>query len=492
MVRYVPNPPEARPLMTSARSFGNYDLAGALADLIDNSLNAGAHNIELYCLFNEGAPKVSVIDDGHGMSETELHAAMRPASQDPLKERSLDDLGRFGWGMKSASFSQCKRLTVISIRNGKASGAVWDHSTLDNWQMGVLSPTEIVNLSSIPAERKCGTEVIWNDCDRLSENETLSEKGFNALVAHTKSRLALTFHRFLAGTSGRKRLSMSINGHTVSPYDPFCTKHNATQILPPEILELNGKKIKIQPYVLPHYSKLRSTEHDRLAGTDGLLKNQGFYVYRNDRLIIKGTWFRLAKFGELAQLVRISVDIPNSLDDLWKITVDKSDAQLPSILRTRLSDIVAGLRKRSSKVNRSKGGKVSSVSRTAIWTRYARKGEINYHINREHPLISALLESDVREKRAVANAALLAIEQGFPVEKFGQDSHSRPDDLHQTEARLERFRHFLEASVPCILSQVGGDFRLLKIKLQTLEPYCSNWVPVKEYLDEKGWTDEGP
>ena len=124
----------------------------------------------------------------------------------------------------------------------------------------------------------------------------------------------------------------------------------------PKALAVGGKKIIIRPYVLPHYSKLRATDHDRLAGEEGFLKNQGFYVYRNHRLIIRGTWFRLVKYGELAQLVRISVDIPNSLDELWKITVDKSDAQLPAVLRTRLRQIVDGLRKRSSRVNRSKGG----------------------------------------------------------------------------------------------------------------------------------------
>ena len=95
MVRYIENPPDACSLMTSARSFGNYDLAGALADLIDNSLKARAHNVELLCLFNGGAPEVRVTDDGHGMSEAELHTAMRPANQNPLEERSPDDLGRF-------------------------------------------------------------------------------------------------------------------------------------------------------------------------------------------------------------------------------------------------------------------------------------------------------------------------------------------------------------------------------------------------------------
>lgn len=491
MVRYVENPPNARALMTSARSFGNYDLAGALADLIDNSLKARARKVELSCLFKNGAPEVRVADDGHGMSRAELRAAMRPASQNPLEERSPDDLGRFGWGMKSASFSQCTRLTVISTREGQTSGAAWDLDTLDNWRMGVLSKTEIADLASQRVDRKSGTEIIWNNCDRLSENGTMTEAEFNALVAHTKNRLALIFHRYLSGEVRGRKLSMSLNGQPVEAYDPFYSHHNATQALPSETLPVSGKKIIIRPYVLPHYSKLRSTDHDRLAGEEGFLKNQGFYVYRNYRLIIRGTWFRLVKYGELAQLVRISVDIPNSLDDLWKITVDKSDAQLPAVLRTRLAQIVDGLRKRSSKVNRSKGGRVSSGSRIAVWDRYARSGEINYHINREHPLIAALLESGDDDERANVRAALLAIEQGFPVEAFGRDATSRPDDLHQTEAQAGRFREFLETAVPVVLFQVGGNFDQLEKRLRRTEPFCSNWVPVEEYLEKKGWVDAG-
>ncbi len=135
MVSYKENPPDAKSLMTSARSFGNYDLAGALADLIDNSIKAKANSISLLCRYNDGAPIVHVLDDGEGMSKEELHAAMRPASHDPSAERSADDLGRFGWGMKSASFSQCKKLTVLSRKDGQVSGASWDLDNLDKWKM---------------------------------------------------------------------------------------------------------------------------------------------------------------------------------------------------------------------------------------------------------------------------------------------------------------------------------------------------------------------
>ena len=487
MVSYVSNPPDALSLMTSARSFGNYDLASALADLIDNSLKAKAHNIRIYCLFQAGMPRVHVIDDGHGMSDAELRLAMRPASQNPLEERSPDDLGRFGWGLKSASFSQCKKLTVISTREGVSNGAFWDLDSLDGWRMGILSPEEISEAVFEPLSGEDGTEIIWDKCDRLSENGTISEDDFNAQVAYARNRLALIFHKYLSGMVRGRRLAMKMNGSVVEAFDPFYVNHAATQTLEKEDITVNGRKIAIQPYILPHYSKLKLSEHDRLGGEEGFLKNQGFYVYRNHRLIISGTWFRLARFGELSQLVRISIEIPNSLDDLWKITVDKSDAQLPTILRDRLKQLIERFRGQSSRVHRSRGGRLSAGGRIAVWDRYAKDGEIHYFINRDHPLVAAMLEGGAGGEKESVEAAFQAIEQGFPVEAFGRDTVARPNDIHQTEGDLGRFRTFLEKSLPTLLAAEDGDFRKLKEKLRQTEPYCSNWNPVEEYLMDKGW-----
>ena len=166
----------------SARSFGNYDLAGALADLIDNSIKAEARNIRIRCDFNEGDPVVSLRDDGHGMSASELAAAMRPASTNPAEERSPDDLGRFGWGMKSASFSQCRELVVLSARDNEFNGAIWDLDHIGDWTMGVLDGEDASRLISAPFDDGHGTEIIWRNCDRLSESRALTSAGFNEIA----------------------------------------------------------------------------------------------------------------------------------------------------------------------------------------------------------------------------------------------------------------------------------------------------------------------
>lgn len=488
-MKYETNPPDAASLMMSARSFGSYDLPAALADLIDNSIKASAREITLMCRFNEGDPEIRIRDDGCGMSGQELRDAMRPASSNPQIERSSDDLGRFGWGMKSASFSQCERLTVLSRRGAELTGCVWDLADVDGWRMGVLDDEEIIAMASPELRSKDGVEVVWSACDRLSENSTISQSEFNALMVHARNRLALIFHRYLAGEVRGKRLTICLNGRKVEALDPFYQDHEATQQLEPERLEIAGQTINIQPFILPHYSKLLPNQYDQLGGEEGFLRNQGFYVYRNHRLIISGTWFRLLRHGELSQLVRVRVDIPNALDHVWKITIDKSDAQLPAALRNRLGQLVDGLRRRSARVYRSRGGRLDRPGTTSVWSRYARGGEVRYTINRAHPVINALLENGDHKQRQAASAAVKIIEQAFPVAAFSQDTAKEPDAIHQTLTDPVAFRADLTAALPLLLMQVNGDFAALENLLRVTEPWCEAWGATEAVLKEKGWTN---
>ena len=484
-MEYLHNPPDASSLMMSSRSFGNYDLPSALADLIDNSITARATSIHLTCLYDFGDPRITIVDNGIGMSEKELRAAMRPASKNPAEERAAEDLGRFGWGMKSASFSQCRKLTVISKQGTKMSGAGWDLDDISEWKMGILDPSEMENLTSECPLAETGTIIFWNSCDRLSEDGQLSETEFNKLIAHTRDRLSLTFHRFLAGEGKIKKLSISLNGQAIPPFDPFHKDNNATQPLEVEEIRVKGYgKVRIEPFILPHYSKLLMADYERLAGEEGFVRNQGFYIYRNNRLIMNGTWFRLVKHGELSQLVRISVDIPNSLDALWKITVDKSDAQLPTALRSRMKSIVDGLKNDSSRVFRSRGGRIDSPNNIPVWSKYARSGEIRYYINRDHPVISALLD---KEDDGILGTALGIIEQSFPVITFGEDTLKNPNALHQTESDPKRFIASLDVALPLLLANENGNMDALVKRLRITEPYNQNWKIVEDHLEKKGW-----
>jgi hypothetical protein len=493
MPEYVANPPDARSLMTSARSFGNYDLAGAFADLIDNSIQADASTVELLCNFNGGKPEVRIVDDGHGMTAAELQSAMQPASSNPLEERGPNDLGRFGWGLKSASFSQCRKLTVISRRNQAICGAAWDLKDISGWKMQVLSEAECEEIRSPALPDSSGTEVIWDDCDRLSEMGKLDQASFNALMIHARARLGLTFHRFLTGEARRRpKVALSLNGHEIPAFDPFYRDHHATQPLEPESLRVgDSDEVLIRPFILPHFRFLASSEFEQIAGDEGMLKNQGFYVYRNDRLILHGTWFRLIHHGELSQLTRVAVDIPNSLDEMWRLTIDKKDVQLPALLRSRLAQLVHGFRRKSRKVYRGKSSRPSTRSSSVdLWTRLSRAGEYRYEINRDHPLIENLFVCEEAERSRAVTAALSAIENGFPVAAFAADLSRDSDSINQSPTTPEALAEFFRAAIPTQLASHGGDVTQLKDAITNVEPFKSNWKAVIEFLKSEGFSRE--
>ena len=484
-MKFYNNPPDASALMTSARSFGNYDLASALADLLDNSIKAKAHNVDIRCVRDTDGPIVRILDDGSGMSFGELCHAMRPASTNPEAERAADDLGRFGWGMKSASLSQCRCVTVLTCCGGDLSGAAWDLDDLKDWKMGVLDESEIRSLADPRLLERDGTEIVWTRCDRLSEYGEVRSRGFNEIVAHAKSQLGLIFHRYLSGEAGLERLTICFNGAWLEPADPFMRNHPATQALPSESLSIEGKSIDVQAFILPHYSKLAYAEHERLGGKEGFVRNQGFYIYRQHRLIMHGTWFRLVRHGELSQLVRVAVNIPNSLDALWKITLDKGDAQMPSGLRERLKGIVDGLRKKSGRVYQSRGGRVrDNNGGTPVWSRYVRNGQIRYYVNREHPLLAGLLAADDAGSFV---AAIDVIEDCFPSVGIGEDFSARPESMNQSVIDRDRFLNRLDAALPVLLHSAGGTLPALAELLAVTEPWSSQMALVQEHLKLKGW-----
>ena len=486
MATRVINPPDASALMTSARSFGNYDLARALADLLDNSITAGAKSVEITCTYGAGNPEVRVRDDGGGMSAEELRMAMRPASVNPDEERSADDLGRFGWGMKSASFSQCKRLTVVTRKERSYSAASWDLDDIDGWSMSSYSGIEAKELlrESIPG--RSGTELIWQKCDRLSEGGSLTEDQFNEIIAHARRGLSLVFHRFIGGKFGARKISISLNGTPLDALDPFHSSHLATQMFPAEAFPVtDGTKVTMKAYTLPHYSKLEQDEYETLGGAEGYVKNQGFYVYRNNRLIIYGTWFRLAKHGELSKLVRISVDIPNSLDSMWKVTIDKSDVQLPSRLRERMKTLIDRFRDRSARVFTSKGGRVGDGRTTSVWERYARNQQIEYRLNRSHPVVKALSDALEPESRSRLGHVLKLIEQEIPIDAVFSDASANPQKLNQALTDPDKFRDFLRTTIPMLLAD-GDSIREVVEQLRLTDPYARHWPVVKRYLTERG------
>ncbi|MDE0128864.1 MAG: ATP-binding protein [Gammaproteobacteria bacterium] len=438
MARECSLPPSASSLSESLRDLG-YSLETAIADLIDNSISARANFIEILCDLSQSDPALAIIDNGRGMTADELFAAMRHGSTSPKQPRAQGDLGRFGLGLKTASFSQCRRLTVISAQKGIRSGAEWNLDLIDrrdDWIVTILEDDEIAELPFSDRIGDSGTVVIWRTMDRLFEDESGRKRDeiVNEKLDVVDRHLSLVFHRFLAGqVRGRKKLSISINGHELEPFDPFCLKNSTTQILPEETVRVSGTPVHMQPYILPHHNRLTASEYNFYQDRSDFISNQGAYIYRNSRLMAWGDWFRLIPKGEATKLARVQIDFPTSLDESWTIDIRKSRAKPPRAVRERLRQIITRIAGRSTTVHRGRGRKLFEETKAPMWERYADQDRIRYALNGKHPLVEALrggLENDTGQK---LDLLLETVSAALPVEMIYSDYSIHPRQVKQSD-----------------------------------------------------------
>lgn len=430
-MREVDHPPGASSLSESMRDIG-YSFETAVADIIDNSLTARAEHIEVFCDLNRDSPALAIVDDGEGMAESILVDAMRHGSQSPREERKANDLGRFGLGLKTASFSQSRHLTVISRNGGKLAGAVWDLDVLskkDQWTLGILDQDDFAKVPFFDQLKGDGTLVVWRNLDRLSEKrqDASRDKVINEKLGLLERHLSLVFHRYLAGEiPGRKKNSIAINKRLITAFDPFCRLHKATQILPWESVRIGGQEIGIQPYILPHHSKLTKKEFDFYMDRSDFLSNQGVYVYRNFRLMAWGDWFRLVPKGEATKLARVQIDFSTSMDELWTIDIKKSRAHPPYEVRERLKQIIGKIASQSVRVHVGKGKKRFEKDGSQFWTRYDEHNSVRYAVNEEHPLFQAFAETLNQEERKRFSGLITAVGSSVPVEAIYADYAKAP------------------------------------------------------------------
>ena len=482
-------PPRASVLVESLRDIG-YSLHTAVSDVIDNSLTAGARRIELLAETHAENPAIGILDDGTGMTEAELLEAMRPGSRSPLEGRTTNDLGRFGLGLKTASFSQCRRLTVVTRKAGVVSCAVWDLDTVaarDRWIVEL--PKEV---GAIPwSERLAadGTLVVWQKLDRLVRPDGKEDRGdLVRLLDETATHVEFVFHRFLSGRENREgRVEISLNDRALTPFDPFHSHHPATQHHQEETFALAGEEIRLRPVTLPHHRKVSQEHWRRYGGQEGYVKNQGFYLYRNRRLIVHGTWFGLAPQGELTKLCRVRIDMPSTLDAEWKIDVKKASAQPPAPVRKRLSRIIDQIGGPSKRVY-ERGPQLLTNSRLPIWTRSQNKNEISYGLNSEHPLFRGFLGRLDADTADEFRKLVGLIVSTLPVEALYRDVSASAESVVPTALAPGDFKDIVEATWRAL-----RDFGLSEIdvetRMRTADPFRSRWeeaASVLQTLTSKG------
>jgi hypothetical protein len=386
-------PPVAPMLMESLRAVG-YSPSAALADLVDNSISAGAHSIAI----NYAAtprPFVVIIDDGVGMGSEILVAAMRYGSRDPREARAATDLGRFGLGLKTASLSQCRRLTVVSLHQNEYAVARWDLDECERRRSWWLSTPPIGDVPDhvlqVLAANGHGTAVIWENLDRLLESSTSPSNILDQVMEDAADHLAMVFHRFLDGSFAGP-FSMAINSRPLPKLDPFLEGHVRGQALHPETFSIEGHTVKVSPFVLPFPSRLQPKDLERAGGRESLKTGHGFYIYRGGRLVVPGGWFRIVPSDDLIRLARVRVDVPIELDHLWKVDIRKTVAEPPAALRPHLRRIVGAATTRSRRVYSHKGTPAQIEDRIPLWSRQElRDGAAAWKLNCGHPAVAAVL-----------------------------------------------------------------------------------------------------
>ncbi len=470
----TPAIPEAGPMIESFRAIG-YSIEAAVADIIDNSISAQAKNVWVNFEWKGNDSWLSIKDDGHGMDNNELVQAMRPGSKNPLDDRNIKDLGRFGLGLKTASFSQCRMLSVISKKeNSKNVYWTWDLNFVNKtgkWNLLKFLPD---NKFEADIEKiKSGTITIWNDIDRLvknfhSDNSKSLEK-FLLVMEHVKKHLAMVFHRFIENG----KIKIYFQDRIVEPWNPFLSQESTTQEFPEESL-LNGR-VTVKGFVLPHKSKINEETYKNAEGPKGWNEQQGFYIYRNERLILAGDWLGLFRKEEHYKLARLKVDLPNNLDAEWQIDIKKSVARIPLLVRDQLKAYAGQVRNQAVEVYRHKGRNVKQLPGqkfVPLWVDHKRGDKWFYKINREHPLLEKIKEQAVTEPDRAIETLIRFIEETIPTKAIYIKEASEEDGLGKPFEGIDQepIRKIIRQMYDKLVSEGNSDEKAKAI-IYNIEPF---------------------
>lgn len=345
--------PSAARLTGSLRDIG-YDFVSAVADLIDNSISAGATDIGVEIEFAGMDSRILIADNGRGLDANSLVEALRFGSR---RKYDLGDLGRYGLGLKTASLSQARRLTVISrpAERKRPLRMALDLDLIgesDAWVL-VEPPRDAAVLRSeqmLGAET--GTVVVWQNLDRVlpasGPDSGWAKRRFETLDKKTKSHLAMVFHRFLTGENGAPRVNIRVNGDKVRAWDPFVRNEPGTQQLPGQKFELESATgsglVELRRYILPGKKTFSSLDaFDDAAGPLNWNRQQGLYIYRANRLVQWGSWGGTRGIDEHTKLARASLDFNSELDEVFNINVAKMRVSIPAQLKQMLNRPVSEL-----------------------------------------------------------------------------------------------------------------------------------------------------
>lgn len=344
--------PAAGRTVNSLRDIG-YELPQAIADLIDNSIEAEATEVRVDLIFEGADSWVRIADNGVGMDTDTITESLRIGS---IRDYGEDDLGKFGFGLKTASISQCRRVVVasrIAPQRARIEARVFDLEHIERvnkWEILILDPEDRPRALTEPLQTSTGTVVLWQALDRvLTYKDPEGHWARRKLLEQTEivaQHLGMVFHRFLSGkVRGRRKVKIFVNDAAVEAWDPFCLGEPSTESLEASYYQVvsEGSQgiVALHPYVLPGQSEFSDTNAwNRASGPNRWNNQQGLYIYRADRLIQWGGWNRLRTNDEHTKLARVSLDFSPELDAAFGINISKAIVKLPADLRDEIQPVI--------------------------------------------------------------------------------------------------------------------------------------------------------
>ena len=337
--------PDPKRMIEGLRDTG-YEFNTAIADLIDNSIAASATNVDvLIDMDMRGNIRLSIADNGIGMDRNALINAMKYGSNERPHPSSL---GKFGLGLKTASTAFCRNLLVTSRPHIKADTirAYWDldHvSKVGKWELLIDKPDNdtITHLNKIAPDTS-GTVVVWEKIDRLMKNYVApsgasARKAKDKIINELKEHLSMIYQRFLDKEfKNAPDINIKVNNDKLSPWDPFCRTESELVASKEMDVEHTDASFTINAYVLPRKEEFSSAE----AATRAKLSNdlQGFYIYRENRLIHYADWLGMFSKEPHGTLLRVEFSFDHRLDDAFQIDIKKSQISLNNALYDWLKD----------------------------------------------------------------------------------------------------------------------------------------------------------
>jgi len=425
-----------------------YTLETSIADILDNSIAAKAKNIKIDIpISDEEDPYVSITDDGYGMTKEELRENMRLGCKDPDDQRKPGDLGRFGSGMKTASFSQAKTLIVISKVKGKAvNAAIVDIDRIvreDKWVMSLISGKEVSKIEQlkINKETKSGTQVLWLNIDKYQILKGSShgniEKELIKDINSIRRTIRVYFHRFLKveqqDRADISKINICLNSDKpLKPIDPFMTSYKGYQDSGNETIRDKDGVTLIKIHNVPHPDQLTRDELDDIGGVEFYNAKQGFYIYRDKRLMIEGDWLDTHASGILGNRARVQVDVPSTMDHIWGTDVKKTNFNFPPKVITKLRALARNATNTSKKDYKARSKTTKKIGHFWEIIEDPKTNKTDYRINASNSKLKDIFLDIDQETRKKLAMFLSDLSKNLPLKHILFTMGTKPRNVNKT------------------------------------------------------------